>query len=62
MVICDHVQESCFEPHGNFKEPCPHAVAHEAKFECQFGRCERLLKFVDGVASGVIFVKHVEIE
>lgn len=62
MIICDSVKESCFEPYGAFKEPCPHAIAHERKFECRFQRCERLLTITDNTATGTIFVKHVEID
>lgn len=63
MKICDHVTEKCFEPIGAWKEPCPHAVAHNETTECKGRQCQRFA-IPDGNMKlhGIIFINHTEIE
>jgi hypothetical protein len=65
MKICDHVTEKCFEPNERYKEPCPHAIAHDPLPTCVGKRCDRFAVPKDGKETeeliGSIFTKHVEI-
>ena len=64
MKICDHVTEKCFEPVGAWKNPCPHAIAHEPTIECVGTQCQRFAHEEDTYERkliGIVYMKHVEI-
>lgn len=62
MKICNHVTEKCFEPIGPWKEPCPHATAHEPTIECMGSQCQRFAtEDEEKRLIGKIFIEHVEI-
>lgn len=62
MHICNKVKETCFEPIGAFKEPCPHATAHDEMRECAFKRCERTSSIIEGTFKDVVFIDHIRID
>lgn len=62
--ICDHVTEKCFEPAGDYRTACSHAVGHSWHAECLGGRCDRFADWGDKQNPRPLnptYVKHVEI-